>query len=33
MKMILKLFINGVTVILFAGMAAIGAVSSIYLFI
>ena len=33
MKMILKLFINGVTVILFTGMAVIGIVSSIHLFI
>ena len=33
MKMILKLFINGVTAILFAGMAVIGIVSSIHSFI
>ena len=33
MKEILKTFINGVIVILYAGMAVIGVVSSIYLFI
>ena len=33
MKEILNLFITGVTVILFAGMAVAGIVSSIYLFI
>ena len=33
MKEILKLFITGVTVILFVGMAVIGAISSIYFFI
>ena len=33
MKTILNLFITGVTVILFAGMAVAGIVSSIYLFI
>ena len=33
MKKILNLFITGVTVILFAGMAVVGIVSSIYLFI